>query len=259
MQLQLFLTFIFFLPAHSLFILLPLYIYPGTSASAWSSVFSAVAAHPKVQFQIVVNPNSGPGAGKLPDSNYIPAIAKLNSYSNVKTLGYVDTSYTNRAYSAVIADINTYANWSTYRKANISMAGIFFDDVTGSITAAAHQYMRNVSSYAYAKVPSQVTPVIFNPGTIVDTTYFGYCDTMIEYEGSFTAYANQTTINRISAAYRQQTAIVIYNTTAKANVKSLVHTMSTNKIKAVYFTSDCCYNAINGTLLNQVAAAVAAG
>lgn len=259
MMFQLFLPFIFSIPAQSLFVLLPLYIYPGTSASAWSSVFSAVAAHPKVQFQIVVNPNSGPGAGPLPDSNYIPAIAKLNAYPNVKTLGYVDTSYTNRAYSAVIADINTYANWSSYKHANISMAGIFLDDVTDSTSKAAHQYMRNVSSYAYAKVPSKVTPVIFNPGAIIDDTYFGYCDTMIEYEGSFSGYANQTTINKIPAAYRKQTAIVIYNTTATANVKSLIHTMSVNKIEAVYFTSDCCYNAVNGTLLNQVAAAVAAG
>lgn len=256
---KLFLPFIFFLPAQSLFVLLPLYIYPGTSASAWSSVYSTVAAYPKVQFQIVVNPNSGPGAGPVPDSNYIPAIAKLNSYSNVKTLGYVDTNYTNRAYSSVIADINTYANWSSYKQANISMAGIFFDDVTANTSTAAHQYMRNVSSYAYKTVPSQVTPVIFNPGAIIDTTYFGYCDTMIEYEGSFAKYANQTTINMIPSAYLKQTAIVIYSTSGTANVKSLIHTMSVDAVEAVYFTSDCCYNAINGTLLNQVAAAVAAG
>ncbi|GAB7349286.1 hypothetical protein MBLNU459_g8431t1 [Dothideomycetes sp. NU459] len=253
-----FLPFVFFFPAHSLFILLPLYIYPGTSASAWSSVFSTVAAYPKVQWQIVINPDSGPGAGSLPDSNYIAGIAKLNHFPNVKTLGYVDTAFTKRPYNDVISDINVYANWTTYHKANISMAGIFFDDATDSTLSADHKYMHNVSSHAYATIPSAVTPVIFNPGTIGDTTYFNYCDTMIEFEDSMLDYKQQTTINMIPAAYRKKSAIIIHNTPATVNVKNLVHTIALNKIEGVYLTSDCCYNAINGTLLKKLAGAVAA-
>lgn len=72
-------------------ILLPLYVYP--SNGGWDPVYAAVAAYPSVQFQIVVNPDSGPGAGQYPNSDYVAGLAKLNSYSNVKTIGYVHTSY----------------------------------------------------------------------------------------------------------------------------------------------------------------------
>ena len=260
------LPFLIALPATSLFILLPLYIYPGTSASAWSAATAAIAAYPKVHWQVIVNPNSGPGAtdtnGYPTDQNYIAAIAKLNSYANVQTLGYVDTKFTQRAYSGVIADINTYAAWTGYSKANISIAGIFFDDVNNTMStagsAAVATYMRNASTYAYANVPSDITPVVFNPGSLAPTGLFGYCDTMVEFENAQANYANVSTINTIPSAYRDQSAIIAYNTAGNANVKSLVHTMAINGIEAVYFTSDCCYNALNGTLLMQLAAAVQA-
>ena len=255
------------LPTTSLFILLPLYIYPGTSASAWSAATAAIAAYPKVQWQVIVDPNSGPGAtdtnGYPTDQNYITAIAKLNSYANVQTLGYVDTDFAYRAYSSVTADIDTYASWAGYSKANISIAGIFFDDVNNTMSTPASTtvatYMRNVSSYAYATVPSAITPVVFNPGSLAPTELFSYCDTMVEYEDALANYHNVTTINTIPSAYRDQSAIIAYNTARNANVKSLVHTMAINGIEAVYLTSDCCYNALNGTLLMQLAAAVQAG
>ena len=101
----------------SMFILLPLYIYPGTSASAWSNATAAIAAYPKVQWQIIINPNSGPGTTSYPtDSNYIAGISKLNSYPNVITLGYVDTNFAKRAYSAVTSDIDVYAKWGLVHK-----------------------------------------------------------------------------------------------------------------------------------------------
>lgn len=82
----------FALPSSSLFIILPLYLYPGESASAWSSVTSTIEAYPGIQWQVVVNPNSGPGTKSMPtDTNFIDGIAKLNSYPNVMTVGYVLT------------------------------------------------------------------------------------------------------------------------------------------------------------------------
>lgn len=253
------------LPAASLFILLPLYVYPDTSASAWTNATAAIAAYPKVQWQVIVNPASGPGTTGYPtDQNYIDGIAILNSYPNVKTLGYVDTDFTHRAYSAVVSDINVYATWASYTKGNqnISIAGIFFDDVNNTATApgstAVSTYMQNASAYAYANVPSDVTPVVFNPGSLAPKGLFSYCDTMVEFENSQTSYKNQTTIATIPSAYRDQSAILVYDITT-ANVLSLVHTMALDGVEAVYFTSDCCYNFLNGTLLMQLAAAVQAG
>lgn len=252
------------LPASSIFILLPLYVYPDTSATAWSAVFSAVAAHPSVQWQIVINPASGPGAsGSYPDSNYIYGISKLNSYRNVLTIGYVDTAFTNRNINNVKTDINTYANWaycpsSTCGASNISMAGIFFDDVTTTSNTTTQNYMKSVSSYAYAQVPSSVTPVIFNPGTKGPTAFFSYCNTMIEFEDYYSNYKS-TTISSLPSQYLDQSAIIIHDTPSTANIATLVHTMNQDGVEATYFTSDCCYNAINATLLNQLVAAVQAG
>ncbi|KAL8877909.1 MAG: hypothetical protein Q9198_004168, partial [Flavoplaca austrocitrina] len=133
MQFIFIISLIFAIPCHSLFILLPLYLYPGTSASAWSNVTAAIAADENVQWQIIVNPNSGPGTYP-PDANYISAISKLNSYPNVVTVGYVATGYTQVSYESLTAQIDVYAQWASYPDADISVAGIFFDEVSNTAT-----------------------------------------------------------------------------------------------------------------------------
>ena len=260
--LVLFPLFLLILPTTSLFILLPLYLYPGTSASAWSNITDTISAYPKVKWQVIVNPNSGPGTtGPYPaDPNYITAIAKLNSYNNVQTLGYVDTLYTKRAYTSITTDIATYASRSSYAKANISIAGIFFDDVNNTAAAPVYTYMSNASTYAYDTVPSDVTPVVFNPGSLAPTQLFSYCDTIVEFENTFANYKNDTTIKTIPSGYRGQSAIIVNSTPVKtANIASLVHTMAVYGVEAVYFSADCCYNAFDKTLLTALAAAVQAG
>ncbi|KAI4218048.1 MAG: hypothetical protein L6R36_009153, partial [Xanthoria steineri] len=131
MHLAWFISLIFALPCHSLFILLPLYLYPGTSASTWSNVTAAIAANPTVQWQVIVNPNSGPGAYP-PDANYIAALSKLNSYRNVATLGYVATNYGRIPYATLTSQIDVYARWATYTQANIAVDGVFFDEVNNT-------------------------------------------------------------------------------------------------------------------------------
>ena len=254
------------LQATSMFILVPLYVYPGTSASAWSNVTSAVQAYPQVQWQVIINPGNGPGVTGCPtDTDYISSISILNGYANVKTLGYVDTSWTNRAYSAVIQDIDTYASWwnCDIPGYNVSIDGIFFDDVNTTASSAIFTYMQNASAYAYSQVPSYVTPVIFNPGTIAPPQLFSYCDTMIEFEDLYSLYKNATTIKAVPSSYRAQSALLVTNTPeTTAPIASLVHTMAYYKIGAVYFTTDenpSAYRIFDLDLLEQIAAAVAAG
>ena len=43
-------------------ILLPLYLYPLTGA--WDSVYNAASTYPSVNFYLIVDPDSGPGAGR---------------------------------------------------------------------------------------------------------------------------------------------------------------------------------------------------
>lgn len=87
-------------------ILLPLYLYP--QPGAWNWVTNAVATYPSIDFNIIVNPHSGPGpANSFPDALYIDAIASMNAFENTNLLGYVDTDYMHRDVGLVIADINT--------------------------------------------------------------------------------------------------------------------------------------------------------
>ena len=254
-------------------ILLPLYEYPGTSAAAWANATAAIAAYPGVNWQVIINPNSGPGTtGTSPsDPNYITGISKLNSYANVITLGYVDTAYYTRAYSAVVGDVAVYASWANYKKANISIGGIFFDDVvTASPTPSSDtlKYYHNISTYAYANVPSDVTPVVFNPGGLGPTQLFSWCDTMVEFESPLSSYQNVTTIKTFPAGDVGQSAVIIYNATAATDVKSLVHAMAKNGVGSVYFDYGACfyqnqptgcYNQLSLVALKGLAAAVLAG
>ncbi|KAL8766981.1 MAG: hypothetical protein Q9209_006393 [Squamulea sp. 1 TL-2023] len=247
------------LPCHSLFVLLPLYLYPDdTSASAWSNVTATIAAYPEVQWQVIVNPNSGPGTYP-PDANYIAGLSKLNSYRNVITLGYVATNYTQIPYTTVASEIDGYAEWATYADANISVGGIFFDEVNNTASDDVYAYYKNVADYAYAKVPSAVTPVIFNPGLPAPAELFNYADTIVQYEGPFSSYKDVTTINTFQPGFNAQTAIVIYNTPSAADIKPSVDSMVQQGIQAVYYGVDCCYQVFSGQLLSSLASAVLAG
>ena len=258
MKISLFAPLLFFaLPTSSLFILLPLYVYPSSDASAWAPVTSAIAAYPSVQWQIVINPDSGPGSSQYPDSNYIAGISELNSYDNVQTLGYVDTALADRALADVESDIDVYAGWADYTDANIGVDGIFFDDATTSTTDANYTYMHSAATYAYNTIPTDTTYVIFNPGTLSPTRYFNYADTIVEFEGTYANYAGQTTIDTFPDGYLDQSAILVHDTpTTASNIQSLVDTMITDGIDAVYFTYDCCYNSLSLTLLDQIASAI---
>ncbi|KAL9116847.1 MAG: hypothetical protein Q9187_006622 [Circinaria calcarea] len=242
-------------------ILLPLYIYP--LSGAWDPVFNAIASTPSVHWQVIVNPNSGPGpANTYPNSDYITAINRLNSYRNVETVGYVSTNYTNRPYSEVTADIQTYAYWATYTAttANISMNGIFFDETPSANLAPLIQYMSNASTFAYDTIPTPATTVIFNPGTSATALqYFDYAEMIVEFENFYTAYQNQTTIDSFpSGGVRKQSVVLVHSYTGTAaTLQSLVHTGIVNELAAMYFTSDCCYQDLS--ILGQVATAFSKG
>ena len=258
MQLSYIIPLLLAIPAHSLFVLVPLYLYPGNSASAWSNVTAAIAANPNVDWQIIVNPHSGPGTYP-PDANYIAGVSKINSYPNAVTLGYVDTGFTQVPYSTLKSNIDLWAKWFTYKAANIASQGIFFDDVSDDASSASYSYYQQAAAYAYSTIPSDTTPVVFNPGTKAPDQLFSYADTIIQYEGKLSNYKDTATISTFNQAYNQQTAIIIHDTTTTANVKTYVHDMAVKGIEAVYFGVDCCYGVFSKDLLNLVASAVYAG
>jgi hypothetical protein len=75
----------------------------------------------------VINPSSGPGTSTLPDSNWIREITKLNSYKNVKSIGYVSIAYGKRSLDTVTEHVNHYAQWPS-GDPGLTMHGIFVDE-----------------------------------------------------------------------------------------------------------------------------------
>ena len=103
--------------------------------------------HPNLNFTAVVNPASGPGDTPEPDGNYTRDIPRLNSYPNIRTVGYVSTVWTNRNISLALADISTYSKWATNATIpNLGMWGIFLDETPATWTAESQEYLENIAS-----------------------------------------------------------------------------------------------------------------
>ena len=250
------------LPSYSLFIILPLYLYPSDKGAAWDNVTTTIEAYPGVQWQVIVNPNSGPGTTSYPsDPNIISGIAKLNSYSNVNTVGYVDTAYMKKSIPSVNAEVDVYASWAGYSGAKIAIGGIYFDDVSNeknssfyyqAVAAHARSSMKSSSSSSSSSSPH----VVFNPGYRASTQLFSYADTIVEFEDSCANYMSEGIIDQIPAGFRGQSALQIYDTAEGTDVTSLITTMKQKSIQAVYFGLDHDYKVYSETLLQDMAEAV---
>jgi hypothetical protein len=93
-----------------------------------------------------VNPQSGPGSGELPDSAYLTEVPKLNTYDNVRTIGYVKTGYATNDLNLVLSQIHTYATWAS--KGNdpkLGIDGIFFDETPNAYDSTQYEYLKTIS------------------------------------------------------------------------------------------------------------------
>jgi hypothetical protein len=107
---------------------------------------SRIQSHPSVDFIVVINPASGPGALLLPDSTYTQEIEKLNRYANVRTIGYVPMGYGRTSIEKTYADIAKYVGWGD-RNPNIAMQGIFLDESPQISDSYNSTYVDNVRKY----------------------------------------------------------------------------------------------------------------
>ena len=245
------------IPSNSLSIIFPLYLYPGDNGTAWNDVTTTIEAYPNVQWQMVVNPNSGPGTTGYPsDPNIISGIAKLNSYPNVNTVGYVDTAHGQRDISSVNADVDVYASWAGDGTADIAIGGIYFDDVSSEDSSAMYSYYESAAAHARSSIKASPAHVVFNPGYRAPTQLFAYADTVVEFEDSLAAYESGGIIDQIPAGFRGQSALQVYSTPDGTDVGSLMSTMAQSGIEAVYFGEDCCYKVYSKALLQAMAQAI---
>ncbi|CBF80398.1 hypothetical protein AN8368.2 [Aspergillus nidulans FGSC A4] len=149
-------------------VIFPLYIYPETD-STWAPLYDAIAAHPDLQFLLVVNPSSGPGDSSTPDEAYQTAIRQLNTYANVQKIGYVRTNYAQRNVSEVLADISTYSGWPS-QSADLAVTGIFFDESPHQYAAETVEYLERINAAVInASGIGGDKTIIHNPGTLPDS------------------------------------------------------------------------------------------
>lgn len=105
----------------------------------------SISSTTSLNFTIVINPDSGPGSGDVPDANYITAINTLHTYSNVKVIGYVHTTYATRNIDLVLADISKYAAWPS-KSSGLHVDGIFFDEAPHVYSNASAAYLSTADS-----------------------------------------------------------------------------------------------------------------
>ncbi|RDB26833.1 Spherulin-4 [Hypsizygus marmoreus] len=189
-------------------VIFPLYIYPGDNCVAWSPLISAIQAGSILQFYLIINPASGPGAaGTQPDTTYQACIATLRSTGaaagrNVKILGYVATGYGNRTSSLVTTDIHTYSQWATtYRP-----EGIFFDQVA----TGAHQLSTYETYSTKVHTDFGTSYIIFNPSAVPAVTgYYDISDLIVTFGGFYNDFdASDLTIGPSSPSRKQ--AVILH-------------------------------------------------
>ena len=238
------------------FILLPLYIWPTTGA--WPKLFHQAITHPHITFYTIINPDSGPGGSSCPGQDYVDALARANSFDNIKTLAYVHTA--NRwdcgeegteicTCSAPIgelkANITTYADWtkSGCRSDDIHIDGFFMDEAPSNAKCAA--YMHHATTFAKGEI-GQDKPVFFNAGTGVDEVYWGIADYINVFEDTEAAYesADIAALDGDGKYARQSTMILHNYTGGKKMLKRDVETILGSKhdaLAGLYITDSSGY------------------
>ncbi|CAN8101667.1 unnamed protein product [Discula destructiva] len=207
------LTFLIFAPAFSCAtkLLLPLYQYP--EGTTWDPVYSAIEANKDVVFQIIINVDTGPGGSSGPDSNFVTGMSKLNSYSNVETLGYVHCQYGEGSQEDIQQNVTNWAAWNSYSGANASIGGIFFDETPntegGDNDVSFMQAAVGAASSAFGAHPFTS---MFNPGSSVEhDEFWTLADYNVIFEADASTYSASVLTTNIPSGKAGQSSILIYD------------------------------------------------
>lgn len=142
--------------AWALGLVVPAYFDPDQSSAAWSALNQAAQRVPLVA---IANPDSGPTASRI--ASYTRAINALRAAGG-KVIGYVSSSYAQRAIGLAKLDVDRYDSFYT-------LDGIFVDELTNDSDVTHLAYYQELFQYIRSKRSTYM--VIGNPGT---TTLLSY-------------------------------------------------------------------------------------
>ncbi|OOQ85259.1 hypothetical protein PEBR_26942 [Penicillium brasilianum] len=227
-------------------IILPLYVWP-INDSTWSPVYDAISSHPDIEFQVIVNPDSGPGDTTYPDANLITGISTLNSYDNVHVIGYIRTNYAECAQAEVDSQIAVYSGWSSYTAKNISVSGIFFDEAPRTNENTKIAYMQSISATAKS---SNLNTIVFNPGTTLEeesaAEYFEAAGLIVEFEKPYSEWTSIIPADQFSSSETYgKDAMIVYSAPLTADYEAVVQEARGMGLGAVYLTSSDNYMSLD--------------
>ena len=104
-----------------------------------------IANYPDLHFVVILNPHNGPGIADPFDANYTQEIPRLNSCSNVTTIGYVRTDYCKRPIAEVCRDILIYGGWAKdFLRSGLGVQGIFYDETPNLYELGKADYLETI-------------------------------------------------------------------------------------------------------------------
>lgn len=209
-------------------IAIPAYEYP-TLTDLWPDIDAAGGSN--IPF-VIVNPASGPGASV--DPNYTARISQ-NTSLDIRSIGYVDTSYQARPVGDVLDDID---QWYTLYP---DITGIFIDQVS-AVDAAALCYTAYIYNYIKVKHPSDI--VSQNFGTYTPPSYEPYGDIFVNAEMDYALYQTWSlpTDGFQNVANNSNRFWHMIHTTTGANYADALADTQANNAGWVYITDDILPN-----------------
>jgi hypothetical protein len=188
----------------------------------WNKLTSArsVVKQHDTQFTIVVNPSNGPGEATWPTAPFIDAVKKLNRFSNVRTLGYIDTVGGSKSNATVRAQIATYVGWNNVTE-GLTLSEVYFDHTLWEDDGdgVAKAYLGNVSAAVrqtdgWSGLGEGL--VVHNPGRVPDAEMLS-CrpDLVVMYEGTYDDMPSREKLHaQVAAAKRDRTdvAMLVHST-----------------------------------------------
>ncbi|KAK4913680.1 hypothetical protein LTR49_018014 [Elasticomyces elasticus] len=242
------------------FILVPLYIYP--LPGAWDGLFNVAKTFPSVTFQVVINPDTGPGESACSNSDFITSMAELNSnlqHPNTRMCSHrckfrlwtrnldLPCHTATQPQSALENNITKYQNWNSAGKctdADVHIDGIFFDEAPSDTNATT--YMSDITSFAKSTLTRGST-VLFNAGQAMDPAYWSIADYINVLEDTEVAYdgADIGALNG-EGEFHAQTTIILHDyasgpTILERDVSTILST-TRDAMAGLYITDLDVYN-----------------
>lgn len=150
-------------------IAVPAYVHPSVRPDLWQRM----AEHAELLRFVVVNPHNG--VGEAVDPAYLSAVGPLHA-AGVRTVGYVDTAYGQRAPAEVVAEAVAY-------RERYGITGVFLDQASSDL-AGVSTYER----YLLGLRGSGVRFVVLNPGVHPHPAYCDLVNVTVTFEGDWGAY-----------------------------------------------------------------------